>query len=262
MMENSRAYFVGRAELLNWINSTLGLNLTKVEQTANGAVACQIIDAVHPGTINLSKVKFNASTEYDMMSNYKVLQSAFVKLEVDKAIDVNKLIKAKPLDNIEFMQWLKNYFDQQTGFQGVQNYDGPARRAGKGGSSQIKRQSIVSAGSGKTASNRLPAMRAHDSPLRATESSQGGQENEAMRNRVQSLEEELAKMQQKDTEVSQERDFYFSKLREIELLCQAKGVKDKWEVMQAVEDILYATTEDEGTQAREAAVQQLAGLHL
>ena len=172
------AYFVGRAELLQWINSTLSLNYTKVEQvrsgeqvsilaiateyswslagpvlrmqTANGAVACQMVDALHPGTIALSKVrfdvleghqtaalcdatvvmdasveqlcinvkarlcsswsslslpgtlamvrcwqrhavqasqvKFNASTEYDMINNYKILQIAFIKNNIAKVL--------------------------------------------------------------------------------------------------------------------------------------------------------------------------------
>ena len=31
------AYFVGRHELLAWINSTLALNITKVDQVDNGA---------------------------------------------------------------------------------------------------------------------------------------------------------------------------------------------------------------------------------
>jgi EB1-like C-terminal motif len=56
----------------------------------------------------------------------------------------------------------------------------------------------------------------------------------------------------------QERDFYFSKLREIELLCQQEGVKEQWDVMQHVENILYAATEEEGTQARLTVRQPLA----
>ena len=43
-------------------------------------------------------------------------------------MEVNKLIKARPLDNMEFMQWFKRYFDAQAG-QDVQ-YDAAARRAG------------------------------------------------------------------------------------------------------------------------------------
>jgi len=40
------AYFVSKGDLLNWINTTLYLNLTKVEQAAPGHIACQIMDAI------------------------------------------------------------------------------------------------------------------------------------------------------------------------------------------------------------------------
>ena len=45
------AYFVGRREIIQWINETLQLNLTKIEQTANGCVAIQMLDLLHPGLI-------------------------------------------------------------------------------------------------------------------------------------------------------------------------------------------------------------------
>jgi RP/EB family microtubule-associated protein len=43
------AFFVGRKEIVDWINDTLDLNLQKVEQTASGAIACQLLDIMHPG---------------------------------------------------------------------------------------------------------------------------------------------------------------------------------------------------------------------
>lgn len=49
-------YFLSKSELLGWINDTLGLRLSKIEETANGAVTCQIMDALHPGIVNLKKV--------------------------------------------------------------------------------------------------------------------------------------------------------------------------------------------------------------
>ncbi len=42
------AYFVGKNELLSWLNELLKLNYSKVEQCNTGAAYCQIIDAVYP----------------------------------------------------------------------------------------------------------------------------------------------------------------------------------------------------------------------
>lgn len=50
------AYFVGRREILDWLNSTLQLNLTKIEETASGCVALQLMDICYPGQVNLHKV--------------------------------------------------------------------------------------------------------------------------------------------------------------------------------------------------------------
>ena len=71
MMEG--AFFVGRSEILSWVNELLQLNLQKVEQCATGAVYCSIIDSIYPNTVQMGKVKWNAKFDYEFMENFKVL---------------------------------------------------------------------------------------------------------------------------------------------------------------------------------------------
>uniref|UniRef100_A0A7S4AT91 Calponin-homology (CH) domain-containing protein n=1 Tax=Pseudo-nitzschia australis TaxID=44445 RepID=A0A7S4AT91_9STRA len=93
MMDN--AYFVGRQELLSFFNDLLDLNLAKIEQTATGAVACQLTDYIFPGTVPLSRINWEARSDYEFVANYKLLQAAFTKHRVQRYVDVTKLIRAK-----------------------------------------------------------------------------------------------------------------------------------------------------------------------
>ena len=56
-------YFLSKSELLGWINDTLSLRISKVEDTASGAVACQLMDALHPGVVPMKKIDFNSKNE-------------------------------------------------------------------------------------------------------------------------------------------------------------------------------------------------------
>jgi len=135
------AYFTSRKNLLDFINNLLSLNLTKIEQTASGAVACQLLEYMFPGTVNLGKVNWAASSEYHFVGNYKLLQDAFNKNNVQRYVDVDKLVRAKYQDNLEFMQWFKAFFDQQCGHMENprEGYDPVQQRGrGRGGKSAKK----------------------------------------------------------------------------------------------------------------------------
>ncbi|KAF5103039.1 hypothetical protein D0Z00_000017 [Geotrichum galactomycetum] len=116
-----------RQELVNWVNSLLDLSITKVEQCGTGAVYCQLFDSVHMD-VPMSKVKFNVNTEYQYLNNFKVLQSAFTKHEIDRSVPVERLVKCRFQDNLEFLQWFKRYWDAN--FSG-DAYDPVARRKGQ-----------------------------------------------------------------------------------------------------------------------------------
>jgi len=127
------AFFVGRKEVLDWLNSTLDLNLSKVEETASGCVACQLLDIMYPNQVPMNKLNWAAKQDFEFVANYKILQTCFTKLSIDRHIDVDRLISGKYMDNLEFMQWFKRFFEMAIPDK-VVDYDCYGQRCkGKGG---------------------------------------------------------------------------------------------------------------------------------
>jgi len=217
------AFFVPRTEILSWINDLLKLNLTKIEETASGAVACQIMDAMYPGLVPMQKVNWKAKYDYEFVSNYKILQQCFLKQKIQKVIDVEKLIKAKYQDNLEFMQWMKKFYDLN-GNKPL-SYDPIARRKGAGLSAAPTKP-----GPGKP----KPARDEREKPA-ATQKSALPKKSET--------EFEFEKVKKEAEVYKMERDFYFGKLRNIETLLDFHST-DNSPFIEKVKSILFAT-EDE-----------------
>ncbi|CXI00556.1 EB1 homolog, putative [Plasmodium berghei] len=121
---------VSRKELIEWVNSFLKLNITKIEQCSNGAIYIQLLDILFPNKSVLHKAKWNAKMEYECIVNYKLIQSVFNKLGIKKHMDIDKLIKGKYQDNLEFLQWFKAFFERLVDYNNEQiaNYDAMERR--------------------------------------------------------------------------------------------------------------------------------------
>jgi len=131
----NEAYFVGKKVLIDWVNNFLEINIEKVEQMANGAIYCNLWDAIHPGTIPMSRVDFTVKHSYDFTKNWKLMQNGFQKAGIEKMIPVQRLIKARYQDNLEFMQWMYKYArDTYNGDPDDPSYDAIGRRSkSKGG---------------------------------------------------------------------------------------------------------------------------------
>lgn len=127
------AYFTSRKDILDFFNSHLSMSLSKIEDTASGAVACQLMDYMFPGSIPMKRVNWEAKSDFQYIENYKILQAAFTKMNVQKQVDVDRLIRAKYQDNLEFCQWLKAFFEHAAP-PSREDYDPLSRRQlGKGG---------------------------------------------------------------------------------------------------------------------------------
>uniref|UniRef100_A0A3B4F3E7 Microtubule-associated protein RP/EB family member 3 n=1 Tax=Pundamilia nyererei TaxID=303518 RepID=A0A3B4F3E7_9CICH len=224
---------LSRHDMLAWVNDSLHLTYTKIEQLCSGAAYCQFMDMLFPGCILLKKVKFQAKLEHEFIHNFKVLQAAFKRMSVDKIIPVEKLVKGKFQDNFEFVQWFKKFFDA--------NYDGkeydpllarqgqdvaPPPNPGDHFIYKPKRNQ------GKRVQHNTPALRKNP-----TLSRNGGSDAEIME-----LNQQLMELKLTVDGLEKERDFYFSKLRDIELICQEHESENN-PILSRIINILYATEE-------------------
>lgn len=61
------------------------------------------MDTLFPGSIALKKVKFQAKLEHLYIQNFKILQAAFKRMDFDKIIPMDKLVKGRFQDKFEFV---------------------------------------------------------------------------------------------------------------------------------------------------------------
>ena len=160
--------------------------------------------------------QFNATNEYHYVQNFKVLQQTFKTHKIDKSIPVDKLVKCRFQDNLEFLQWVKRYWDQY--YPGGEPYDAISRRGGGDVSQPPSR-------AGMHATSRAPAPRpaARAAPLRADpvrSRTPSTANSGASARELQEMKSQVAQSDETIRGLEKERDFYFNKLRDIEILVQ------------------------------------------
>ncbi|KAK5048016.1 hypothetical protein LTR84_006206 [Exophiala bonariae] len=225
-----------RQELLQWLNGLLQLNVTKVEQCGTGAALCQLFDTIFLD-IPMARVKFNVNTEYAYIQNFKILQNCFTRHAIDRTVPVESLIKCKMQDNLEFLQWSKRYWDQY--FPG-HDYDAVARRKAAGAPAPAAAPAAARTSTGAS-TTRKPGTTPVSRPA-ARGGSALGAGSGALRQENDQLKEAIAGLEK-------ERDFYFSKLRDIELLLQTAIEQDpsietdENGLVKNIQTILYSTEE-------------------
>uniref|UniRef100_A0A8C1PWV8 Microtubule-associated protein RP/EB family member 1 n=2 Tax=Cyprinus carpio TaxID=7962 RepID=A0A8C1PWV8_CYPCA len=255
---------LSRHDMLTWINESLQMNHAKIEQLCTGAAYCQFMDMLFPSCIPLKKVKFQAKLEHEYIHNFKLLQGSFKKMGVSKIIPVDKLVKGKFQDNFEFVQWFKKFFDanydgkEYDPVAARQGQDMPTSQSPAAATATANKPKKPSSGKEKepTGTPQRSATAPKSAPKAAPAATRGAgtgggsdEEKGALTQMINDLKATIADMEK-------ERDFYFGKLRNIELICQEKeGEGDP--SLQKIVDILYATDdgfvipEDEGGEPEE-----------
>ncbi|CAG60142.1 uncharacterized protein GVI51_H09339 [Nakaseomyces glabratus] len=268
-----------RTELLNWLNDLLKLNYKKIEECGTGAAYCQIMDSIY-GDVPMHRVRFNSTADYENQINYKVLQSNFTKHNIEKTVYVDKLIRCRFQDNLEFLQWLKKYWvNNKDGTP----YDAEARRnyrpisstnsgtpgTPSGLSSASNSSSTLNISKRRNMSDSTSLSRTQSLSTRYASGTSGNNINRRVtseqiialqtelsqsHNKIQEMEQEMGTFKEALTAMEAENNFYFSKLRDIEILVQTtqdfikeglyKGdVEELDKFTNKVQHILYATIE-------------------
>jgi len=208
----------------------------------------------------MHRVRFNVNTEYAYLENFKILSSkkhsdfpleilnvqmayaliadVFRKHAVERPINVEQLIKCKMQDNLEFLQWTKRFWDQ---YYPGGDYDALARRKGTGAPPPSAAPASM-----RTSTTRRPGAASAATPGARTRTPLGGGANNAA---MTALQQENAGLKETVAGLERERDFYFSKLRDIELLVQGafdaepELEKDEGGLLKQIQTILYSTEE-------------------
>jgi len=241
----------------------------------------------------MKRINWEAKSDFQYIENYKILQAAFTKQRVQKRVDVDRLIRAKYQDNLEFCQWLKAFVEHASS-EPRDDYDPVARRMiGKGGTKLdemfLPRGTKKATGTGSTAggssrsvarassgasvsssrsvsSNYTSTSRrsAAGAPLRDVNSRSSvlkmkNAVSSASSQQIEKFEMQNAQLKRKNAEnelilenIEKERDFYFDKLRGIEVMLQVHeetGAEtgehsDPDAVIQRIFKVLYAKIED------------------
>lgn len=216
----------------------LGSHAMYLQPASHSAAFCQIYDSIFLD-LPMGRVKFNANAEYAYLENFKILSNTFRKHHVDRPVPVEQLVKCKMQDNLEFLQWTKRYWDQY--FPGG-DYDAVSRR--KGVAAGGTPGGPGSARTSTAAPARRPVAGSAASAPRTTSRQAGGGAGGAMTAALQAKNTELMETV---TGLERERDFYFSKLRDIELLIQQAMEADpaleadEGSLLKQIQAILYST---------------------
>uniref|UniRef100_A0A8C1VYZ3 DNA (cytosine-5-)-methyltransferase n=1 Tax=Cyprinus carpio TaxID=7962 RepID=A0A8C1VYZ3_CYPCA len=102
------------SELLDWLSDILHTSFSQVEHTCSGAAFCQLMNIIHPGSIDINKVKFTTKETADILDNYRLLQEAFSKAQIKKV---------NILKTLDLLTWFKYLYDHNVSLKSSREFE-------------------------------------------------------------------------------------------------------------------------------------------
>ncbi|KAM7344970.1 microtubule-associated protein RP/EB family member 1 isoform 2-T2 [Cochliomyia hominivorax] len=241
---------MSRHDMLEWVNSTVHGQYKKIEELCSGVAYCQMMELLFPNTVGSKKIKSNAKLEHEFLHNLKLFQAAFTKLNFDKSVPIDRLIKGKFQDNFEFLQWFKKFFDTHS--SGKENLKVPAAlaAAAQNAPKPIRKpgtQPLSGTGTAKTTANKTDA-------LKTPKGGKPHEERSVSPSSLRVLQETQEQLTEQMLSIELERNTYYKKLAEIEAILNESvknGVYVDWcnralTILYAVDDNAAAGEEGDG----------------
>jgi RP/EB family microtubule-associated protein len=240
----------------------------------------------------MRKVNWMSRSDHEFIPNYKVLQVAFDKNHIQKHINVELLIRGRFQDNLEFMQWMKCYWERTN----CPNYDPLPAREGRplpawakpsgcalrerasyseGVETVVRAKRVLSRSPSDSLLGQQCPASPSSSPVSTTNNSESdwvtksgpnhaltksasslrqsmasSQTVMELKNRLLSQQEELDDLRSTIDGLETERDYYFGKLREVEILCATQEAQmdpglTVRRLLEDIQGILYAGSSNE-----------------
>ncbi|KAJ8934463.1 hypothetical protein NQ314_013338 [Rhamnusium bicolor] len=164
----------------------------------------------------------------------------------NRQVPIDKLVKGRFQDNFEFLQWFKKFFDAN--YRGT-DYDALGARSGEGmgagganapkGHSLMARKPVAAQPPSPAKSKPIGRAMPKVNPVRPTASKPAQNRMAGDVGKVDELTGQISECKITIEGLEKERDFYFGKLRDIEVMCQE--CEDGNPIIQKILDVLYAT---------------------
>ncbi|XP_067633894.1 microtubule-associated protein RP/EB family member 2 [Eurosta solidaginis] len=217
---------ISRHEMLRWVNTTVQGEYTKIEQLCSGVAYCQMMELLFPQSVGVKKIKVNAKLEHEFLHNLKLFQMAFTRINYEKSVPIERLIKGRFQDNFEFLQWFKKFYDVHA--ECKENLKVPVLQK------QTQRTTKPF--------RKEPAEEIATFTPPTANSTQINADEKSTPLTLQKLQETRSKLTKETALLLNERNFYYKKLIEVEKIL--KQFTDHDELCERILAILYAGDND------------------